>query len=113
MARRLGTVETVRTKTRSTPPASALSSMVSRTKRSTELRFVGFDYVDEQSRFLWQSMKMLEFPVLVPHRPGRRGLGHKEESIRAEHHLDADIPIVFWRWSWATSAISTSSRAWK
>ena len=45
-----------------------------RTIRSTELRFMGFRFVDEQSRFLWESMKHLEFPVLVPHRPGGRGL---------------------------------------
>jgi len=72
-----------------------IASMTSRTIRSTELRFMGFEFVDDQSRFLWDSLKHLEFPVLVPHRPGSRDLAAKEESIRKEHHLTADIPIVF------------------
>jgi hypothetical protein len=75
--------------------AILLSSMISRTLRSTELRFKGFEYKDDGSRFLWTSMQMLEFPVLVPHRPGRRGLESKEESIRAEHRLEREVPIVF------------------
>jgi len=75
--------------------AILVSSMVSRTMRSTELRFQGFQFVDEQSRFLWESMYTLEFPVLVPHRPGRRGLASKEESIRQEHRLGPEVPIVF------------------
>jgi hypothetical protein len=72
-----------------------VSSISSRMARSTELRFKGFEFRDEQSKFLWNSMQMLEFPVLVPHRPGRRGLESKEESIRAEHRLGPEIPIVF------------------
>ncbi len=40
-------------------------------------------------------LKHLEFPVLVPHRPGRRGLDAKEASIRALHRLGDDVPIVF------------------
>jgi hypothetical protein len=75
--------------------AIIISSIISRTARSTELRFQGFQYVDEASRFLWESAKHLEVPVLVPHRPGRRDLAEKEESIRKEHRLDADVPIVF------------------
>jgi hypothetical protein len=71
------------------------SSVVSRAMRSTELRFAGFQFVDEHSRFLWESMKHLEFPILVPHRAGRRTLASKEESIRREHHLTPEIPIVF------------------
>lgn len=75
--------------------AIVISSIVSRTLRSTELRFVGFRYVDEHSRFLWESMEHLEFPVLVPHRPGHRDLASKEEIIRREHRLAPEIPIVF------------------
>lgn len=75
--------------------AIVVSSLISRGFRSTELRFKGFRYKDDHSRFLWESMKHLEFPVLVPHRPGRRELGHKEESIRQEHHLGSEVPIVF------------------
>lgn len=72
-----------------------VSSIISRTIRSTELRFGGFQFKDEQSRFLWESMRFLEFPVLVPHRPGKRSLANKEEIIREEHRLTPEIPIVF------------------
>lgn len=75
--------------------ATIVSSGVSRFMRSQELRFQGFTFADEHSKFLWDSMKHLEFPVLVPHRPGGRSLKEKEESIRREHHLDQEIPIVF------------------
>ncbi len=75
--------------------AIVLSSIVSRFMRSKELRFEGLDFVDAQSRFLWDSMKMLEFPVLVPHRPGSRGIREKEESIRKEHRLGPEVPVVF------------------
>jgi hypothetical protein len=75
--------------------AIIVSSLVSRARRSTELRFQGFRFADDSSRFLWESMKYLEFPVLVPHRPGRRDLTAKEKSIRAEHRLAPDVPIVF------------------
>lgn len=75
--------------------AIIVSSFVSRILRSRELRFSGFEFPDEQSRFLWDSMKHIEFPVLVPHRPGRRPLQEKEQSVRDEHHLTSDIPIVF------------------
>jgi hypothetical protein len=71
------------------------TSAASRLKRSTELRFGGFEFVDSHSRFLWDTLKHLEFPVLVPHRPGGRGLAEKEESIRKRHRLSADVPIVF------------------
>src|SRR5581483_11120618 len=40
--------------------AIVASSIVSRLWRSTELRFVGFQFVDDHSRFLWDSMKHLE-----------------------------------------------------
>ena len=75
--------------------AIVILSFVSRTLRSTELRFMGFQYVDDRSRFLWDSMRHIEFPVLVPHRPGRRGLAQKEQRIRQSHRLGSDIPIVF------------------
>ncbi len=70
-------------------------SMISRVLRSTELRFQGFQFVDDESRFLWQSLEYLEFPVLVPHHPGGRSLQAKEEAIRKRHRLTPDVPIVF------------------
>ncbi len=75
--------------------AIIVASFGSRLKRSTELRFKAFEFADNNSRFLWDSLKHLEFPVLVPHRPGRRGLDEKEASIRRRHRLGEDIPIVF------------------
>lgn len=75
--------------------AIIVSSVVSRLVRSTELRFAGFRFKDDHSKFLWQSLEFLEFPVLVPHRPGARGLALKEEIIRREHRLTPDVPVVF------------------
>ena len=70
-------------------------SMISRVIRTTELRFQGFEFVDDQSRFLWESLVYLEFPILVPHRPGGRSLISKENEIRTRHRLTPDLPIVF------------------
>ena len=70
-------------------------SIVSRTRRSTELRFEKFDFVDETSRFLWDALRHLEFPVLVPHRPGHHTIAEKEEKIRRVHRLGRNVPIVF------------------
>lgn len=75
--------------------AIVVSSFVSRVSRSTELRFHGFEFKDPESKFLWDSLKHLEFPVLVPHRPGRRELDDKESSIRERHRIPAEVPIVF------------------
>jgi hypothetical protein len=75
--------------------AIIVSSVVSRLLRVKELRFSGFDFASPESRFLWDSMKHLEFPVLVPHRPGNRSLKEKEATIRQEHRLAPEEPIVF------------------
>jgi hypothetical protein len=75
--------------------AILVSSFGSRLKRSTELRFRGFEFADDTSRFLWDSLKHLEFPVLVPHRPGNRDLAEKEQTIRQMHRLGPEVPIVF------------------
>jgi hypothetical protein len=71
------------------------ASLVSRVQRSTELRLTHFDYVNQESKFLWDSLKHLEIPVLVPHRPGRRDLIEKEEDIRRVHRLEPGVPIVY------------------
>jgi hypothetical protein len=75
--------------------AIVASSFGSRLQRSKELRFRGFEFADTTSRFLWDSLKHLEFPVLVPHRPGNRDLAEKEQAIRQMHRLGPDVPIVF------------------
>ena len=56
---------------------------------------VGFEFVSVESRFLWDSLKHLEFPVLVPHRPGTRDLAKKEQIIRERHRIADEVPIVF------------------
>lgn len=72
-----------------------VTSIVSRIMRSRELRFEGFHIPDGDSKFLWDSIKHLEFSVLVPHRPGRRSLKAKEASIRREHRIPRDLEVVF------------------
>lgn len=75
--------------------AILLSSVVSRYARNKELRFKGFHFKDDDSHFLWESIRHLEFPVLVPHRPGFMELAVKEEAIRREHRLSVEVPLVF------------------
>ncbi len=70
-------------------------SIISRTRRSTEMRFEKFEFVDEHSRFLWDALRHLEFPVLVPHRPGHHTIAEKDEKIRRVHRLGPKTPIVF------------------
>jgi hypothetical protein len=70
-------------------------SVFSRAWRANEMRTIGFDFVDEQSKFLWDSLRLADFPALVPHRPGRCPREAKEKQIRVEHQLTADADIVF------------------
>jgi hypothetical protein len=65
-------------------------SMISRTRRSTELRFEKFDFVDEHSRFLWDALRHLEFPVLVPHRPGHHTITEKPDAQRIDRPRDCE-----------------------
>lgn len=72
-----------------------LTSLLSRVFRARELRFIGFTFTDDQSKFLWESIRASEWPILVPHRPGRRSLAEKESIIRREHRLPDNMPILF------------------
>jgi hypothetical protein len=69
-------------------------SMVSRVLRSRELRFQGFNIADPVTKLLWDTLRHLELSILVPHRPGRRSLTEKEQTIRKEHRLTTEM-IVF------------------
>jgi hypothetical protein len=71
------------------------SSISARALRSDELRTVGFEFVDDQSKFLWDSLCAADFPILVPHRPGRHERDQKEQCIRQDHQLAKDVDIVF------------------
>jgi hypothetical protein len=75
--------------------AVIIGSAVSRVMRSTELRFDRFEFADNESHILWDTLKYLDFPVLVPHRPGRHTIEQKEQSIRKAHRLGPETPIVF------------------
>jgi hypothetical protein len=68
---------------------------LSRWMRSTELRYYGFTFADEESGVRWEQIRRLEFQVLVPHRPDDRTLAEKEAEIRARHRLGPDVPIIF------------------
>jgi hypothetical protein len=70
-------------------------SVFSRAIRANEMRTVGFAFKDAQSKFLWDSLRLADFPVLVPHRPGRHERDQKEIQIRRDHQLAPDVDIVF------------------
>jgi hypothetical protein len=75
--------------------AIVVTSVLSRALRCTELRFEGFRFKDANSQFLWESLKPLDFPVLVPHRPGQHSLLDKEQQIRQKHRLPPAEAVVF------------------
>ncbi len=68
---------------------------LSRWMRSTELRYEGFAFADEQSALRWEEIRRLEFQALVPHHPDHRSLAEKEAEIRARHRLGPEVPIIF------------------
>jgi hypothetical protein len=72
-----------------------ISAAISRWMRSTELRYYGFAFADEESAIRWEQIRRLEFQVLVPHRPDDRTLAEKEAEVRARHRLGPDVPIIF------------------
>ena len=72
-----------------------VASFISRLLRSTELRLSHFEFANAESQMIWESLKYLEIPVLVPHRPGNRDLIDKEADIRRVHRLEPSTPIVY------------------
>jgi hypothetical protein len=70
-------------------------SILSRAWRADELRTIGFAFKDAQSEFLWNSLRLMDFPVLVPVRPGRDVHRQKEIDIRNAHLLAPETDIVF------------------
>ncbi len=89
--------------------AILFSSFYSRLRRSTELRFQGFEFADGESKLMWDALKHLEFPVLVPHRPGgdHSNLAEKDANIRQRHR---SVPKHQLSLSKPRSAIRASSR---
>ena len=72
-----------------------ISSFISRWIRSTELRFEGFDYVNESSRARWEHLATSGRMVLVPHRPGNVTLAQRKSMLVKEYWLDPTLPVVF------------------
>jgi hypothetical protein len=75
--------------------ATITTSILSRGLRSTELRFEGFEFVDGESKMLWDDLKDLPFPVLVPHRSGLITIEEREQRIRMRHRLGPEVAVVF------------------
>ncbi|MBI3412023.1 MAG: amino acid transporter [Planctomycetes bacterium] len=71
------------------------TSIVSRALRVDEVRTIGFEFKDDHSKLLWDTLRMADFPVLVPHRPGKHERENKEAQIRRDHQLAPDADIVF------------------
>ncbi len=72
-----------------------ISAGVSRWRRSTELRYDGFTFADEESGIRWEQIRRLEFQVLAPHRPDHLTLAEKDADLRARHRLGPDVSIIF------------------
>jgi hypothetical protein len=70
-------------------------SIVSRAWRADELRTIGFDFKDEQSKFLWESLRLADFPALVPVHTECENPDDTERRIRADHQLAPDVDLVF------------------
>jgi hypothetical protein len=70
------------------------TSIVSRWIRSTELRFQGFEFADDESRRRWERCCAHEFQILVPHRPGLYSRVERERAIRDLHRIGPETPII-------------------
>jgi hypothetical protein len=70
-------------------------SLIIRAVRSDEHRTLGFEFVSPESKFLWDSLRVLDFPILVPHRPGAPDRDEKEKIIRGDHNIDPAAEVVF------------------
>jgi hypothetical protein len=74
-----------------------LISVVARFFRTTELRFRGFAFADDESRRLWEDVVAKDFPVIVPVRSMDMGgsVAEKEAEMRRYHRLPPEMPILF------------------
>ncbi len=70
-------------------------SIVSRAYRADELRTIGFEFKDEQSKYLWDNLRLNDFPLLVPMRPGKMSHETREKQLREDHQLSAEVDFVF------------------
>ncbi|MBA4187244.1 MAG: amino acid transporter [Planctomycetaceae bacterium] len=70
-------------------------SIMSRTWRSTELRFDGFEFADKVTEHEWARLKKSDYPMLIPIRPGNVDLKAKEIETRTRHRIPGGTPIMF------------------
>lgn len=70
-------------------------SIVSRTWRSTELRFDGFVFADKVTEHEWVRLKASDYPMLIPIRSGQVDLKAKEIEVRTRHRIPGTMPIMF------------------
>jgi len=75
--------------------AIVVCSFVSRWIRCTELRFEGFEFVDDHSQTRWQELHRAGPKVLVPHRPGLTTLAERCQALQQEYRLDPATPVIF------------------
>jgi hypothetical protein len=75
--------------------AILVSSFISRWIRSTELRFEGFEFVDEEARARWLQLCASGSKTLVPHRPGLGTLGERHDRLLRDYRLDPAAPVIF------------------
>ncbi|MBI2807000.1 MAG: amino acid transporter [Planctomycetes bacterium] len=71
------------------------TSILSRAWRADELRTIGFEFKDEQSKFHWDNLRHAYFPVLIPVDLKRENHEEKEAQIRAQHHLSPEVGVAF------------------
>jgi hypothetical protein len=72
-----------------------VTAIVSRWLRSTEMRFEGFEFADDDSRRRWVEMCRLEVQILVPHDPSHTTVSAKEAEVRQRHRIAHEVPIIF------------------
>jgi len=73
---------------------TVIVSVVSRTWRSTELRFDGFEFADKVTEHEWARLKASDYPMLIPLRPGPADLKQKEIEARTRHRIPGTMPIM-------------------
>jgi len=69
-------------------------SIMSRTWRSTELRFDGFVFADKVTEHEWARLKASDYPMLIPVRSGQADLKQKEIDARTRHRIPGTTPIM-------------------
>lgn len=72
-----------------------ITSFWSRWRRSLELRFAGFTFVDEETKQRWEALCGVEYEILVPHRPGHFSVSKKDELVRAKFRIPLEVPVIF------------------